>query len=214
MFKINESLYYKIQSNVPGLLYTPEYLKVEDNNEDCHTVPSYLWDLIDGNSHCNLNALQSIIDKIKLDNIIEIGVARDKKSFTNILLKNKPKSGIYCGIDVMDKSFLNNPEENIYTIQCNSWDQNTIRNYLKSIGLIGCSLLLIDGWHAMGNTINDWMYSDLVDVGGVVVLHDTNYHPGPTLLVDAIDTSIYNVEKHCITDIDWGLAAAYKLKSY
>jgi hypothetical protein len=66
----------------------------------------------------------------------------------------------------------------------------------------------------MGNTINDWMYSDLVDVGGVVVLHDTNYHPGPTLLVDAIDTSIYNVEKHCITDIDWGLAAAYKLKSY
>lgn len=213
MFKINESLYFKKKSNIPGLKYLPSFYNHEDNNKDCHTVPSDIWSKIDGNSDANLRSLKQIISNIHLKNIVEIGIYRDNRSFTNILLNNKSKDGIYCGIDIDDKSSLNDIENNIYTLQCNSWDQGIIRTYLSKIGIEEVSLLLIDGFHGIDNVINDWMYSDLVKVGGVVVLHDTNYHPS-SLIVDAIDTEFYLIDKHCITNYDWGLTAAYKIKEY
>ena len=61
--------------------------------------------------------------------------------------------------------------------------------------------------------INDFKYADLVEVGGIIIFHDTNIHPGPSVLVDALDPNYYKVKRHCTNDkADWGIAVAQKIK--
>ena len=53
--------------------------------------------------------------------ILEIGVCRNKEqSHTYCFLNNKKQDTIYVGIDLEDKTFLNDKEQNIYTLRNNS----------------------------------------------------------------------------------------------
>jgi len=85
------------------------------------------------------------------------------------------------------------------------------RNYLKQIGIDEIDVLFIDGWHSLNTVINDWKYTDLLSKQSVVILHDTNYHPGPNIILDYIDKNLYDVTEFCTNIDDFGLAAAYKL---
>jgi hypothetical protein len=210
MSNIDQNLYVKNTSNVNGLSYLPSFKNDDDNDVDW---PRW-FDAINGISNeisdANKEALDDILRKVNVKNVIEIGISHnDTRSFTTQLLY--AKKGIYCGIDIEDKTFLNDDLNRVYTIKANSHDQSTIRSYLNTIGLKKCSVLFIDGWHSVNTVINDWKYTDLLDDNGVVIFHDTNYHPGPNLVIDAIDRSMYRVVKYCDGGLDWGIAAAYNL---
>jgi hypothetical protein len=47
---------------------------------------------------------------------------------------------------------------------------------------------------------------------GVMAFHDTNYHPGPVALLDAIDTDIFSVELFGRDESDWGVGVVQRLK--
>jgi hypothetical protein len=201
----------KYKTDIFGLLQIPSFVNPDLNNYDdmgyaYEEIRPYL-EITD----CNLSSLETILDKILVKNIVEIGVARNgNRSFTHTLIKRKTKDGIYCGIDLDDKSFLNDNENKVYTIRSNSHDQDIIRNYLKEIGMNKIDVLFIDGWHSINTVINDWKYSDLLSDKGVVIFHDTNYHPGPNIFLDFIDRNIYTVIEYCTNLDDYGLAAAFK----
>ena len=209
MNNIDQNLYVKNPSNINGLSYLPSFKNESDNDID------WPWFVVSNKisteiSDANKEALDDIIRKVNVKNVIEIGIARNNaRSFTTQLLY--AKKGIYCGIDIEDKTFLNDSLNRVYTIRANSHDQSTIRSYLNTIGLEKCSVLFIDGWHSVNTVINDWKYTDLLDDNGVVIFHDTNYHPGPHLIIEAIDRSMYRVVKYYDGGFDWGISAAYKL---
>ena len=209
MNNIDQNLYVKNPSNINGLSYLPSFKNESDNDID------WPWFVVSNKisteiSDANKEALDDIIRKVNVKNVIEIGIARNNaRSFTTQLLY--AKKGIYCGIDIEDKTFLNDSLNRVYTISANSHDQSTIRSYLNTIGLEKCSVLFIDGWHSVNTVINDWKYTDLLDDNGVVIFHDSNYHPGPHLIIEAIDRSMYRVVKYCDGGFDWGISAAYKL---
>ena len=209
MNNIDQNLYVKNPSNINGLSYLPSFKNESDNDID------WPWFVVSNKisteiSDANKEALDDIIRKVNVKNVIEIGIARNNaRSFTTQLLY--AKKGIYCGIDIEDKTFLNDSLNRVYTIRANSHDQSTIRSYLNTIGLEKCSVLFIDGWHSVNTVINDWKYTDLLDDNGVVIFHDSNYHPGPHLIIEAIDRSMYRVVKYCDGGFDWGISAAYKL---
>ena len=209
MNNIDQNLYVKNPSNINGLSYLPSFKNESDNDID------WPWFVVSNKisteiSDANKEALDDIIRKVNVKNVIEIGIARNNaRSFTTQLLY--AKKGIYCGIDIEDKTFLNDSLNRVYTIRANSHDQSTIRSYLNTIGLEKCSVLFIDGWHSVNTVINDWKYTDLLDDNGVVIFHDTNYHPGPHLIIEAIDRSMYRVVMYCDGGFDWGISAAYKL---
>jgi cephalosporin hydroxylase len=166
-------------------------------------------------SERNLNLMDDLSKKYNTHGIVEIGVSRNgESSFTHTILKNKPDDTIYLGIDMNDKSNLNNSDKNIYTIQANSFDQSVIREYINKINLKQISLLLIDGDHSVNAVINDWKYSDLLSEDGIVVFHDSNYHPGPNIFLNCIDTKLFCVKKY-FNDIveDYGMAVAYRINN-
>ena len=170
-------------------------------------------------SDCNQNSLLSEFMKVRESAkvIVEIGVARLSTNFyehtsTTILLNNKLDSTIYLGIDVDDKSFLNDPAKNIFTLQSQSENYEIVQLKLNELGITKIDFLFIDGWHSLNAVINDWQYVDMLSDNGIVIFHDSNYHPGPTVFVEAIDSSIFRVEKHFEGQDDYGVAIAYRIQ--
>ena len=143
----------------------------------------------------------------KLTAIIEIGVNRNlERSMSQILINDRPQGSFYLGIDIEDKSYLDNPNNNTWTIKCNSNDQHAVRNFLTNKGITQIDLLFIDGWHSVNTCINDWKYADLLSPHGVVMMHDTNSHPGPIALFEAINDELFLKERYFQGFNDNGIA--------
>jgi len=198
------------KTNKYGMLYEPRMIEL-DNDLDCI---SYCFRQCSQEvSNDNLQLMNFLSNKYSHAGILEIGVSRNGPlSFTNKILENKPDNIKYLGIDIENKNYLNNLEKNIYTIRSSSFDQVSIRSYLNDIGLLKISLLFIDGWHSLNAVINDWSYCDLLSDNSVVVFHDTNYHPGPSIFLDCIDPNLFKVQKFFDTIIDdYGMAVAFRL---
>jgi hypothetical protein len=58
--------------------------------------------------------------------------------------------------------------------------------------------------------LNDFKYSELVEPGGLVILHDTNFHPGPNLVYQAVDENVFEKELYFDNPSDYGLAILRK----
>lgn len=162
----------------------------------------------------NLNKLKEIFLQ-KRDScrfILEIGICRNEKdSFTYVFLNHKKKETIYLGVDIGDKSFLDNCESNIHTLRTDSANQAIVRNKIRDLGVSGIDILFIDGWHSINMVVNDWKYADLLGDKGVVMMHDTNCHPGPVCVFDAVDENLFRKEKFFVNDRDWGMAALHRI---
>jgi hypothetical protein len=154
--------------------------------------------------------------------ICEIGVDafhEDKdigqaESSTNILLKLKKQETLYLGIDFIDKSYLNNREQNVYTINSDSRQRYLILKYMHRLGMHQLDFLFIDGNHSLSTTLSDWMYTEKLKVGGIVSIHDIHWHPGPALVFDAIDENYFDKYAYFTTDFNWGIGFARKIKPY
>lgn len=145
--------------------------------------------------------------------IVEIGVHRNDyyKTSTSVFLDNKRPQDIYIGIDIDDKSFLNNIEQNIYTIQTPSQNVETVMAFLKEKGVDMIDIFMIDGWHSINQVYKEWEYTSLLASKGIVLFHDTNAHPGPYFVLKSIDTTQYNVYKYLSDVRDWGIGVAEKI---
>ena len=199
----------KLPTKIYGLKHLPSIEPYSDNNLDgcLFDWPYTNIEVSEGNKDIVYKCLMRLGTKCR--SIMEIGVHRNNTdSISTILMKKKPDPAIYVGIDIEDKSYLSNPTENIFTIKANSHDQIFIRQSLQNLGINKLDLLMIDGWHSVNACINDWMYSDILNDNGVVIMHDSNAHPGPIALYDAIDENLFDKERYCLDDN--GIAVAWK----
>lgn len=155
----------------------------------------------------NRNALTEQFLKVRdtAKAILEIGVARNgDDSAVHCFLRDKKDDTIYIGIDLDDKSYLDNPNKNIYTIQGSSSDIDANIEKMKSWGVTELDFIFIDGWHSINQVMTDWEYTKILSPTGIVGFHDVSEHPGPYHFVRNLNTDIWNVEILCPTD--WGIA--------
>jgi hypothetical protein len=140
--------------------------------------------------------------------ILEIGV--NQYGFTRTWLDNKGANTTYVGIDIGDRSYLNDPAKLTWTIEDTS--SNYAENVAKfnNFGVTEFDFIYIDGWHSINQVLADWEYTNLLKPGGVVGFHDTNYHPGPKLFIMALDRDKWEVED-ISPKTDWGVVFVRKL---
>lgn len=195
-----------------GLSYRPSLEPAVSDNQD---HPAFGWPTGPEISQCNLEVVSQVLSKMGQGcrSIVEIGVHRNEGgSITNVLMNNRPSGSTYVGIDVNDKSYLDDPSSKVFTIMSNSHDQFSIRQRLQQIGVERIDILMIDGWHSVNTCVNDWCYTDLLSDGGVVILHDTNAHPGCVALFEAVDGDIFDKVRHCVGQDDMGIATFWHKK--
>ena len=190
---------------------------------DDHDYPWYPINASDGRYNCQefsvdnqevlkSHLLKAIQEKEKLA-IVEIGVNRScyEVSSTSIFLKYKRNDDIYIGIDIVDKSSLNDNSKNIFTICSPSQNTDLIYSKLKELGVKEIDILMIDGHHSINQVYFEWEnYTNLLSSNGIVIMHDTNSHPGPYFLMNSIDTSQYDVYKYLSDVVDWGIGVAVR----
>lgn len=198
----------EIPTDIYGLAFLP---KLSDYDNDADWAPFTRLCSAEVSSK-NYNLVKVITKNYMTHGVMEIGVSRNGEgSFTRAMLDNKPDDIKYLGIDLDDKSYLNSIEKNIFTLKENSFNQESVRNYMKEIEMENISILFIDGWHSVNACINDWLYSDLLSDNGIVIFHDTNYHPGPRVIIESIDRTKFKVERYFTDEDDYGITIAYKL---
>jgi cephalosporin hydroxylase len=163
-------------------------------------------------SDCNHLVVMNELDRLGLEisAIMEIGVSRNgERSLSHTLITHKPLDCVYVGVDVNPKPHMVDHSRNQHMIQANSWQQQLIRTQLAELGVTQLDLLLIDGDHSVNTVLNDWLYTDLVRPGGSVIMHDTNSHPGPVLVFDAVDPIMWHKERYC-KENDMGISVLIK----
>lgn len=201
-----EVIIKEVPTHVPGLLFAPQMENYSNDDDWCDFTKGHPTET----TPKSLEMVRHVL-KYLPRNILEIGVCNNgAESFTHVLLERKSPTGKYLGVDLKDKSFLNDPKKGIFTIQANSHDQVAVRSYMKEIGMDELDVLFIDGWHSVNTIINDWSYTDLLTEVGVVFIHDTNSHPGPSVLLHSIDPAQYVVQKYFEDDDDFGLTCIYR----
>lgn len=189
----------QLPTDIWGLKFLPSVEPEHSNDRD---FPLWHWPNIAIEvSDCNIAVVNQALDILgdKLKATLEIGIDRNNdRSMNRVVINGRPKGSFWLGVDIEDKAHLNDQENNVHTLCCNSHDQDAIRNYLKSKGIDKIDLLTIDGWHSVNTTINDWRYADLLSDHGIVLVHDTNFHPGDIALVEAVDPDLFEIRRECI----------------
>lgn len=186
-------------------------IKTNDSNfndrDSPETIDGNPWDAIstDYSHQAMLERLLTIKDQCRV--IVEIGVdAYDAPGFTDIFLEHKRPETIYIGIDINDKSYLNDPDKNIYTIQNSSSNYLENLEKIKSFGATEIDLLFIDGPHSINQVLDDWEYTNILSNDGLVGFHDTRFHPGPKRFLQALNTDQWEIEENaCADKLDWGV---------
>jgi len=192
-------------TDIWGLKFFPDLEPDTPNTQD---HPNCGWISRQEVTDCNIEVVRNIVKDLgdRLKTVVEIGVNRNgERSMSRILMDERPKGSYYLGIDIEDKSYLDDPESNTWTIKCNSMEQDLIRNFMSGIGIKEIDLLFIDGDHSVNACVNDWRYSDMLSAHGIVILHDTNSHPGCVALFQAVDENLFDKERSCLED-DFGIA--------
>ena len=159
-------------------------------------------------SICNQNCLRESFLNIQnwCKCIVEIGVHRNgDDSSTNVFIHNKNPDTTYLGVDLQNKSFLHQPHNNQYTLSADSSDYNQVVSYLNSIGQTSIDYLFIDGYHSIDQVLKDWEFTKLLSDNGIVGFHDTTFHLGPRLFLEALNRDKWDVETYCIKYDDWGI---------
>lgn len=144
--------------------------------------------------------------------IVEIGVQRNPlpESSTGILLRHRPAGAVYIGVDIEDKSHIHDPAAGVHTLKMDSAERSRVFALMDELGRDRIDFLFIDGWHSVNQCLADWRYVERLSPAGTVVLHDTNGHPGPVAIFEAIDDRLFDKRKHCTEGPDWGIGTAVR----
>lgn len=159
-------------------------------------------------SDCCKNVIESSMEELgsSLKCIVEIGVDRDgdAATMTKHILEHKRDDVIYLGVDINDKSYLDDSTKNVYTICTDSADRQSVIDKLAELGVELIDLLFIDGDHYIEMTVNDWQYAEQLSDHGTILMHDIDGHVGPYCVFDAVDPAMFDKTKLCMED-DYGM---------
>jgi predicted O-methyltransferase YrrM len=165
-------------------------------------------EVTDCNRHSLLQQFMRVRDSAK--SILEIGIGRNaEQSFAYVFFNSKKKDTVYVGLDIDDRSFLNDSEKNIYTLVADSSDYDGNVSKFKELGVEKFDFIFIDGWHSINQVLRDWEYTNLLADGGIIGFHDTSCHPGPNAFINNLDPEKWVVEKNMCPN-DWGIGFAWK----
>lgn len=158
-------------------------------------------------SQCNREHLATELKQASPKTILEIGVARnDAKSSSIVFIEKKDRDTAYIGVDIDDKSFLNDVANNVYTMRIDSSQIDLVMDRVELLtGRKEIDFLFIDGLHSINQVLLEWEYTRYLSAGGVVGFHDTNKHPGPSRFINALDKNKFDIRSYCI-DNDNGIA--------
>ncbi len=200
----------KKSSDLYGLKYLPSLHPHFDDHADCieEFMESKRLQIKQEFSDYDKNILLKHLNKIKnyAKCILEIGVNRNPyhQSSTEVILNNKNKETIYIGIDIKDKSFLNDPENNIHTIKSSSSNHHLVYKLMDKYNVHEIDFILIDGLHSVNQVLEDWKYVKRLSQNGIIMMHDISVHPGPNTVFNAIDANLFFKIKYEKKD-DWGV---------
>lgn len=204
----------KQPTDIAGLKYVPSLDPFCSDDQD---HPVYVnWDEMPRSevSDCNLAVVQQAVTELGTNLLaaLEIGVNRNgERSMSRIIMDQRPRFSYYMGIDIEDKSYLNDAAANTWTMQISSAERGAIADRLRELGIGDLDLIMIDGWHSVNMCVNDWQFTQRLSDHGVVILHDTNTHPGCVALYEAVDESLWIKERFCLEN-DFGIATFKKRK--
>lgn len=199
-----------------GLRYAPSLEPGMSDDADRHFDHTQIQPLGGMFSDRNEAALRAAMASVgELRTICEIGCWAPNTrvhSSTDCLCENKPDGCWYYGVDLKDegrRGHIHRPEDKRQVfIQADSIDHSQVftRSRWLDYPHVGpCDLLFIDGLHSVGQVLADWRYAEWVRPGGLVIMHDVNYHPGPRLVFDAVDPAIFDKASVCPQADDFGL---------
>jgi len=147
-----------------------------------------------------------------LKNIFEIGVHRSgEDSSTKCILHAKMAETKYFGVDLNENNLsgVRSEKDNVFCLPQNSSNIGEVMKWVNNYGVFSFDLILIDGFHSIKQVLDDWKYVQYLNKGGIVVFHDSNYHPGPYCVFEAIDDNLFEKSKHFADEeYDWGIALA------
>lgn len=195
------------QCEVFGLSFVPTIAPAY--SDDAEELPGQLelHSGEDDNSPAALALVEAAVADASAVMEIGVGLYEPEKSFTPRLAGH----GIYLGVDPARATLrVNSPRA--YLLRCSSFEQGRVRDRLKSLGVTSLDVLMIDGCHSVNACVNDWRYAELVRVGGTVLIHDTNSHPGPVALAAAIDQDVFSVAEPLRASRDYGLTICRRLR--
>jgi hypothetical protein len=194
-------------------LYTPTLNKTLDKEEFLNiTVEDYIKlntfakSVPKEMSDMNLSKVREFFGRLVSPRlVVEIGVMRNPgiQNTTQTVLEMKPDTCAYVGIDIEDRSYVKNYGTNIYTLQIDSADTSTIKEYLSRFN-IPIDYLFIDGLHSIYQVGKEIDLISLVRKGGVIGFHDISVHTGPNAWMDAFDPDKFEIYKFH-AEGDWGI---------
>lgn len=129
--------------------------------------------------------------------ILELGVCQHGvDSSTYVFLNNKKQRTYYIGIDDEDRSWLNDPVKNIYTIK-NS--KNNIENNMQifaNLGITSFNFIFINACSNIDEIQALWKYTNWLAPVGFVGFHNTGVQTELIKFLDSINRDRWNVVKN------------------
>lgn len=205
--------FHKQPTDIPGLPEAWYFTDFKLNSRDMvkgveHKKPSQHFGLIE--------QLSLMVFAVGAKNVMEIGVHRPRldgdMSSTKVILNQRPVK--YLGVDIKNRrneiEWLTYQGTKSSFYHGSSNDFEAVHQALVDWDVLPLDLLMVDGNHSVNQAYADFRYADLVRPGGYVVYHDTNWHPGPVLLFDSVDTIMYDRERYGVDSDSYGLGVFIK----
>lgn len=197
----------KLPTDIFGLKYLPHITSGATDEDDHIQRLMDTWNPPEHFTKLNQDELREALEATNASVILEIGVDRPyqagQPSSTKILVGYKRPMATYIGVDRDQKNISG---ENVHFIQGDSSNHKLVWDVMDTLQLEKIDLLFIDGLHSVNQIVRDWQYTQRLSDGGAVVMHDTNIHPGPTLLFEAIDGALFDKQKYGEIQSDWGIS--------
>ena len=155
-------------------------------------------------SRANGETLKNLINsKPNASLFVEIGTAAAfAGSSTETFLKNKKDDTLFFTIDIVGRENITLGKPKSFFIV----ERSTNENVKKHIADNKIDILFIDGDHSVKAVFEEYeFYLPYMKQDGIIILHDTNLHPGPFLFMEAINENIFRKERLHPTDLGLGV---------
>ena len=186
-------------------------------NDDIDAFPDQVFGKIEF-SHCNRAILLGCLNYIKTvfpesNTVVEIGVDRDRTNphtSSKTILNNTTNKSFLLFIDIEDRSYISDYRDETAFLQMDSSDISKGFKFLQERKIDKIDLLFIDGWHSVRQVYLEWAWTEKLSDLGLVLLHDTNYHPGPKEVISKLNPNKWVFKYLCMNSEDNGIALVWR----
>jgi hypothetical protein len=129
--------------------------------------------------------------------ILELGVSKHGiDSSTYVFLNNKKQRTYYVGIDDEDKSYLNDPVKNVYTIKNTKDCVEDNMRMCTNLGITSFNFIFINACDTLNEIQTLWKYTNWLAPVSFVGFHNTGIQTELIEFLDSINRDKWNVVKN------------------